>query len=99
MASKVSSIVICVGYTPPPLIFNTSIKVMGRLPQWYRLNVLFASLGLSRQFRIEGPRCIRLQNSGLACGMPLLQIQTCCPSFVPNFQPRFNAVHTNSCHL
>ena len=85
-------IVICVGYMPPPLIFNTSNEVICRLPQWYRLNVLCASLGLSRQFRTEGPRCIRPHNIGRACGMPLVQIQTCCPSLVPNFRHRFTAV-------
>ena len=67
-------------------------EVICRLIQWYRLNVLCASLCLSRQFRTEDPRCIRLQHIGRACGVPLVQIQTCCPSLVPNLQNCFNAV-------
>ena len=85
-------IVTCVRYMPPPLILNTSTEVICHLPQWYRLNPLCASFGLSRQFCTEGPRCIRPQNIGRACGMPLLQIQTCCSSLVENFHSRFNAV-------
>ena len=67
-------IVLCVGYMPLPLIFDTAKEFICRLPQWYLFNVLCASLGLSRQFRTEGPRCIWPQNIGRACGMPLLQI-------------------------
>ena len=79
-------IVIYVRYVPPPLIFNTTNEVFCRLIQWYRLSVWCASWCLSRQFRTECPRCIWLQN------MPLVQIQTCSPSLVPNFQNCFNAV-------
>ena len=85
-------IVICVGYMPPPLIFNTSYEVICRLPQCYRLDGLCASLGLARQSRAEGPRCIWPQNIGRACVMPIPQIQTCCPRLVLNFHNRFNAV-------
>ena len=35
---------------------------------------------------------MRPQNIGRACGMPLLQVQTCCPSLVLNFHNRSNAV-------
>ena len=84
-------IVIRVGYMPPPLIFSTSNDVISSLPQWYRLNVLCASTGLYAE-RTEGPWCIRPPNIGRTCGMPLLQIQTCCPLPVSNFHDRFNAV-------
>ena len=85
-------VVVCVTYVPPPLIFDTPKKVICRLIHWYGLNVLPASLCLSREFHTEGPGCIRLQNMGCACGMPLVQMQTLCPSLVPNVRKCFNDV-------
>ena len=65
----------------------------------YRLKVLCPSLCVSLQFRTEGPWCIWVQNMGRACGMPLVQIQTCCPLLVPNLQNCFKSVLSNNRHL
>ena len=85
-------IAVRVSQASPPLIFNTSNEVICCLIQRYWLNVLCASLCLSRQLCTEGPRCRRLQNIGDACSMPLLQIQTRCASLLPNLCNRFHAV-------
>ena len=49
MNNGVPEILICVGYMVLPLIFNTPNKVICHHQQRYRLNILCASLGLSRQ--------------------------------------------------
>ena len=85
-------ILIRVGYMVLTLIFNTPNKFICRLPQRCRLNIVCASLGLSRQFCAKGPRCICPQNIGRACSMPVSQIQAFCPSLFTNGKNRFNAV-------
>ena len=85
-------IAVRVSQASPPLIFNTSNEVICCLIQRYWLNVLCASLWLSRQLCTEGLRCRRLQNIGDACSMPLLQIQTRCASLPPNLRNCFQAV-------
>ena len=83
---------ICVSYKSVSLMGPTAKKVICRLPQRCRLNMLCASLGYSCQFGCNGPGCICPQNMNATCSMPLLQIQTVFVSQVAEGKQCLNAV-------
>ena len=93
----------CVGYMPPPLIFNTSNEVICRLPQWYRLSVPVGFLGLVPPVSHGRPTVYPASEyrpcMWYATSANPDMLLVACGEFSQPLQPCPVQIHTNNRHL